>query len=169
MYNKLISDIKPLGFTWETIDPFLLCVHHLDHYPEENDEPHRGFETITVVLEGYVGHSDSHAAAGRYGNGDVQWMTAGAGLQHAEIFPLLNKEKTNPLELFQIWLNLPEAKKMCKPYYEMLWTEDIPVHREKDTNGKLTEVTIVAGELGDMKARRTWDSVLPIVKHNFRN
>jgi len=188
MYNKLISNIKPLGFTWETIDPFLFCVHHLDHYPEGNDElgpdaslagrnlgqdftikdgwrmyhgdkvpgfpahPHRGFETITVVLEGYVDHSDSHAAAGRYGNGDVQWMTAGAGLQHAEMFPLLNKEKPNPLELFQIWLNLPEAKKMCKPYYEMLWAEDIPVHREKDANEKLTEVTIVAGELGGMKA-----------------
>lgn len=188
MYNKLISNIKPLGFTWETSDPFLFCVHHLDHYPAGNDElgpaaslagrnlgqdftikdgwrmyhgdkvpgfpahPHRGFETITVVLEGFVDHSDSHGAAGRYGNGDVQWMTAGAGLQHAEMFPLLDRDKPNPLELFQIWLNLPKAKKFSKPHYKMLWAEDIPVHREKDTNGKITEVTIIAGEMGDMRA-----------------
>jgi redox-sensitive bicupin YhaK (pirin superfamily) len=143
MYNKLIINIKPLGFTWETSDPFLFCVHHNDHYPAGNDQlgpaaslkgrnlgqdftardgwrmyhgetipgfpahPHRGFETVTVVLKGLVDHSDSHGASGRYGNGDVQWMTAGAGLQHSEMFPLLDKNNPNPLELFQIWLNLP--------------------------------------------------------------
>jgi redox-sensitive bicupin YhaK (pirin superfamily) len=188
MYNKLISNIKPLGFTWETGDPFLFCVHHLDHYPAGNDQlgpaaslegrnlgqdftkrdgwrmyhgervpgfpahPHRGFETVTVVLEGFVDHSDSHGASGRYGNGDVQWMTAGAGLQHAEMFPLLNQDKANPLELFQIWLNLPKAKKFSKPHYKMLWAEDIPVYHEKDSNGRLTEVTLIAGSIGDISA-----------------
>ena len=185
MYNKLITNIKPLGFTWETADPFLFCVHHLDHYPKGNEKlgpdaslagrnlgqdftvkdgwrmyhgrtvpgfpehPHRGFETVTVVLNGFVDHSDSHGASGRYGNGDVQWMTAGAGLQHAEMFPLLNREKENPLELFQIWLNLPKAKKFAKPHYKMLWSEDIPVHKHHDENGKLTEVTLIAGRLED--------------------
>ena len=188
MYNKLISNIKPLGFTWETRDPFLFCVHHLDHYPAGNDRlgpdaslegrnlgqdftkkdgwrmyhgdqvpgfpahPHRGFETVTVVLEGFVDHSDSHGASGRYGNGDVQWMTAGAGLQHAEMFPLLNREEANPLELFQIWLNLPKAKKFSKPYYDMLWAEDIPLYSEKDMHGRLTEVTVIAGKIGDVRA-----------------
>jgi quercetin 2,3-dioxygenase len=188
MYNKLIANIKPLGFTWETSDPFLFCVHHLDNYPKGNDElgpaaslegrnlgqdfttkdgwrmyhgekipgfpthPHRGFETVTVVLKGFVDHSDSHSAAGRYGEGDVQWMTAGAGLQHAEMFPLLKKDEPNPLELFQIWLNLPKAKKFANPFYKMLWAEDIPTFREKDKNGKLTEVTIIAGKLGDVSA-----------------
>ena len=188
MYNKLISNIKPLGFTWETSDPFLFCVHHLDYYPKGNDQlgptaslegrnlgqdftkkdgwrmyhgdkipgfpahPHRGFETITVVLEGFVDHSDSHGASGRYGNGDVQWMTAGAGLQHSEMFPLLSKDKPNPLELFQIWLNLPKEKKFCNPDYKMLWAERIPVYKEKDMNGKLTEARIISGKLGDVSA-----------------
>jgi redox-sensitive bicupin YhaK (pirin superfamily) len=188
MYNKLVINIKPLGFVWETIDPFLFCVHHLDNYPAGNDQlgpaaslegrylgqdftvkdgwrmyhgervpgfpehPHRGFETVTVVLNGFVDHSDSHGAAGRYGNGDVQWMTAGSGLQHAEMFPLLNRDKPNPLELFQIWLNLPRARKFSKPYYNMLWGEDIPEYTDKDKNGKLIKIKVVAGVLGNKTA-----------------
>lgn len=188
MYNKLIVNIKPLGFTWETKDPFLFCVHHLDDYPEGNDQlgpaaslegrylgqdfttkdgwrmyhgemipgfpahPHRGFETVTVVLKGFVDHSDSHGCAGRYGNGDVQWMTAGSGLQHSEMFPLLNRDDRNLLELFQIWINLPGAKKFAEPYFTMLWNEDIPVYKEKDENNKLIEVTVIAGKVGDITA-----------------
>ncbi len=188
MYNKLVTNIRPLGFTWETSDPFLFCVHHLDHYPKGNDElgpaaslsgrnlgqdftpkdgwrmyhgdkvpgfpahPHRGFETVTIVLDGFVDHSDSHGASGRYGNGDVQWMTAGAGLQHCEMFPLIDPEKSNPLELFQIWVNLPKSKKFADPHYKMLWAEDIPVFKEKDKSGKITEVTVVAGKLGEVTA-----------------
>ncbi len=188
MYNKVIDNIKPLGFTWETKDPFLFCVHHLDNYPKGNDQlgpaeslsgrnlgqdfttkdgwrmyhgeivpgfpahPHRGFETVTVVLNGFVDHSDSHGAAGRYGNGDVQWMTAGSGLQHSEMFPLLDKNNPNTLELFQIWLNLPKAKKFAKPYFAMLWSEDIPKLTTKDKNGMTTEVTLIAGKIDELSA-----------------
>jgi redox-sensitive bicupin YhaK (pirin superfamily) len=183
MYNKAILDVKPMGFMWDTRDPFLFCVHHHDAYPRANDElgpaaslkgrnlgqdftlkdgwrmyhgetvpgfpahPHRGFETVTVVLEGYVDHSDSHGAAGRYGNGDVQWMTAGSGLQHSEMFPLLNKDKGNPLELFQIWLNLPAKDKFVPPHYKMLWAHQIPKVVYWDAAGKETEVTVLAGNL----------------------
>jgi redox-sensitive bicupin YhaK (pirin superfamily) len=188
MYNKIISNIQPLGFTWQTNNPFLFCVHHLDNFPSGNDQlgpnaslegrnigqdftlkdgwrmyhgetipgfpahPHRGFETVTIVLRGFVDHSDSHGAAGRYGNGDVQWMTAGSGLQHSEMFPLLNKTENNPCELFQIWLNLPQSNKFCKPHFKMLWNEDIPFYKKKDIKGKSIEVRIIAGEIKDVIA-----------------
>ena len=114
--------------------------------------PHRGFETVTAVLKGFIDHSDSQGAAGRYGNGDVQWLTAGAGIQHAEMFPLLNTEGGNPLELFQIWLNLPAARKFAKPYYAMLWSEDVPRFLQRDDSGTSVEATIIAGGIGGVTA-----------------
>jgi hypothetical protein len=127
-------------------------MYHGDTVPGFPVHPHRGFETVTVVLKGVVDHSDSHGAAGRYGNGDVQWMTAGSGLQHAEMFPLINKNKGNPLHLFQIWLNLPKAKKFATPHYKMLWAEDIPVLNKKDKNGKKVEITNIAGKIEESSA-----------------
>lgn len=180
-----ILDIKPLGFQWDTQDPFLFCVHHEDQFPKGNDQmgptesylkgrsigddfiikdgfrmyhgkqvpgfpghPHRGFETVTVVRKGIVDHSDSLGAAGRYGNGDVQWMTAGKGVQHAEMFPLIYSERENPLELFQIWLNLPKANKMVEPHFKMLWKEAIPRHTLIDSQNKKTVIEVIAGQIG---------------------
>jgi redox-sensitive bicupin YhaK (pirin superfamily) len=68
------------------------------------------------------------------------------------MFPLLNKERPNPLELFQIWLNLPQSGKFSPPYYKMLWREDIPEYTETDRNGKLTKVTVIAGKIADVTA-----------------
>ena len=127
-------------------------MYHGQTIPGFPAHPHRGFETVTVVTKGLVDHADSHGQAGRYGGGDVQWMTAGAGLQHSEMFPLLNKEGENPAELFQVWLNLPKAKKFVKPYFKMLWSEDIPLVRIQDENGKLVEVNVIAGSVGNVTA-----------------
>lgn len=127
-------------------------MYHGETVPGFPAHPHRGFETVTIVKKGLVDHSDSLGAAGRFGNGDVQWMTAGKGVQHSEMFPLLNKEKANPFELFQIWLNLPKAKKFAAPHFTMLWSESIPTYTEKGSNGKSVEVTIVAGKIRDQQA-----------------
>lgn len=180
--DNAIKSVKPLGFPWQTQDPFLFCVHHEDHYPRGNEKmgpdaslsgrsigqdfamnkdgwrmyhgkqvpgfpahPHRGFETVTVVTKGIVDHSDSLGAAGRFGFGDVQWMTAGKGVQHCEMFPLLHKDRDNPLELFQIWLNLPSSKKLEAPYFSMLWKESIPTVKVTDNKGSSAYVKIIAG------------------------
>ncbi len=186
--NKIIK-IKPLGFPWETQDPFLFCAYHRDEYPEGNKQmgvdpkdlkernlgsdftlrngwrmyhgstvpgfpvhPHRGFETITINKEGVVDHSDSMGAKGRFMEGDVQWMTAGKGIQHSEMFPLIHQNKPNPLEIFQVWLNLPEAKKFVDPYFKMLWKEDVPVLTIADKNGNKTIIDIISGSLNGTDA-----------------
>jgi redox-sensitive bicupin YhaK (pirin superfamily) len=141
---------RNIGQDFTPIDGWRM--YHGNVVPGFPVHPHRGFETVTVVLDGVVDHSDSHGAAGRYGNGDVQWMTAGSGLQHAEMFPLIHKNKENPLHLFQIWLNLPKEKKFAEPHYKMLWAEDIPIKKFEDANGKNIEIIIIAGEIESKKA-----------------
>lgn len=181
--NKAVKNIFELGFPWQTQDPFLFCVYHLDHYPRGKEDmspaaslegrnlgndftvkdgwrmyhgqtipgfpahPHKGFETITIVNKGFCDHSDSLGAAGRFGEGDVQWMTAGNGVQHSEMFPLLQTERENTLELFQIWLNLPQKSKFVDPHFKMLWHEDIPIVTSEGTRLK-----IVAGSYGTADA-----------------
>ena len=120
-------------------------MYHGQQIPGFPRHPHRGFETVTVVRTGLLDHADSMGATARYGGGDVQWLTAGGGIQHAEMFPLLNTDAGNPLELFQIWLNLPASDKMVPSYFTMLWNEDIPRVVAQDAEGRATEITIVAG------------------------
>jgi quercetin 2,3-dioxygenase len=127
-------------------------MYHGEVVPGFPQHPHRGFETVTIVRRGFVDHSDSLGATARFGQGDVQWLTAGRGILHSEMFPLLDEASPNPLELFQIWLNLPKADKFVEPHFSMLWAGAIPVHHVADDAGRVTRVTVVAGRLGDAVA-----------------
>lgn len=110
--------------------------------------PHRGFETITIMRKGVVDHSDSLGASARFGAGDVQWLTAGRGIVHAEMFPLLETDAPNPLEAIQIWLNLPARNKMVDPLFTMFWAQDIPLHVARGGAG-LTEVLCIVSPLSE--------------------
>jgi redox-sensitive bicupin YhaK (pirin superfamily) len=127
-------------------------MYHGQTVPGFPQHPHRGFETVTIVRKGLIDHADSLGAKARFGRGDVQWVTAGRGIVHSEMFPLLDRERPNPLELFQIWLNLPAADKMSDPHFTMLWRHDIPIVTSHDSHGRATEVTVVAGTRGDVHA-----------------
>ena len=136
---------RNIGSDFEGIDGWRM--YHGDSVPGFPQHPHRGFETVTLVRRGLVDHADSMGATGRFGGGDVQWMTAGSGVQHSEMFPLVAEDAGNPLEMFQIWLNLPAADKMVPPHYKMLWSEQVPTIDALDARGLAVSVTLVAGGL----------------------
>ncbi len=127
-------------------------MYHGETVPGFPSHPHRGFETVTIVRKGLIDHSDSLGATARFGGGDVQWLTAGRGIVHSEMFPLLQRDAANPLELFQIWLNLPAKNKMVAPHFTMLWSENIPQQRFSDAEGHATDVSCIAGRLADVAA-----------------
>jgi len=135
---------RTLGQDFDGIDGWRM--YHGQVVPGFPAHPHRGFETITYTRRGLVDHADSLGAQARYGRGDVQWMTAGRGIVHAEMFPLLDRDGPNTLELFQIWLNLPAADKMVEPHFTMFWDPDVP-----RVAGDGVTVTVIAGALGDAR------------------
>jgi len=135
--GNLGDDMAAMGNGWH--------MYYGSDVPGFPAHPHRGFETVTFVRQGLVDHADSFGASGRYGRGDVQWLTAGGGIQHSEMFPLVDTEGENTLELFQIWLNLPASDKTTDPHFTMSWAEDIPHLVTTDDAGRSTEVTVVAG------------------------
>jgi redox-sensitive bicupin YhaK (pirin superfamily) len=128
------------------LDPFLL----LDHFGSANPadylagfpwHPHRGIETITYMISGYVKHGDSLGNGGVIGPGDVQWMTAGSGIIHEE----MPQRTEGTLAGFQLWANLPASQKMIHPKYRDVTADDIThVTLENDI-----EVKIVAGHVDD--------------------
>lgn len=141
---------RNMGSDFAGIDGWRM--YHGRTVPGFPQHPHRGFETITLVRRGLIDHADSLGATGRFGGGDVQWMTAGGGVVHSEMFPLLEEQERNPVELFQIWINLPSEHKLVPAHYKMLWREEIPDVVFTDEQGRRAHVTVVAGELGGKRA-----------------
>ena len=127
-------------------------MYHGDQVPGFPAHPHRGFETVTIVRKGLVDHADSLGATARYGEGDVQWLTTGSGVQHGEMFPLVHEDQDNTLDMFQIWLNLPAKKKMAAPDFTMFWAHDIPHVVQADAQGRRSEVEIIAGDYAPVDA-----------------
>src|SRR5688500_18892241 len=141
---------RNIGSDFTVKDGFRM--YHGDVVPGFPQHPHRGFETVTIVRRGLVDHADSLGAAARYGEGDVQWLTAGRGIVHAEMFPLLARESDNPLDLFQIWLNLPKKNKFAEPHFSMLWANSSPRRVLRDRDGRGTKLSLIAGRFSDASA-----------------
>ncbi|ANF82814.1 hypothetical protein A3K93_11880 [Acinetobacter sp. NCu2D-2] len=178
MSNPVIYSVTPVGFRLDFKDPFIFCAHHIDHFPKGNadlgpatpalndeynmyygevvpgfpEHPHTGFETITLVESGTVDHFDSLGNAGRYADGDVQWLTTGNGVEHCEMFPLIHDERENPLELFQIWFNSSPEQKKQPADYKMFWREQIPHVIENDVSGRKSDLRVISGQFKHTEA-----------------
>jgi redox-sensitive bicupin YhaK (pirin superfamily) len=154
-------------FIWRSIgkhdlpelDPFLL----LDSFGTENpddyiagfpDHPHRGFETVTYMIEGYMRHTDSTGAEGLLGPGAVQWMTAGRGIVHSE----MPEQKEGKMQGFQLWVNLPAADKMCVPRYQNINPDDVPFV----TTDNGTIIRVITGTANGVTGPVTGISIDPL-------
>jgi redox-sensitive bicupin YhaK (pirin superfamily) len=140
------------------LDPFLM----LDAFGSEKagdyiggfpDHPHRGFETITYMLEGRMRHRDSAGNEGLLGNGDVQWMTAGRGVIHSE----MPEQEEGLMEGFQLWLNLPAKDKMCAPWYRDIPSAALP---EYEKGG--VKVRVIAGSSDGVAGAVQREGTLPL-------
>ena len=149
-------------------DPFLLLdeMGPKEYGPGEAkgapDHPHRGFETVTYMLEGAFEHKDSHGHQGRIGPGDVQWMTAGAGVVHSEMPEREFRESGGKLHGLQLWVNLPRTDKMTIPRYQEVPAARIPVARTPD--GRVS-VRVIAGE--SLGASAVIETRIPILYLHF--
>ncbi len=147
------------GPVLDSLDPFLL----LDEFGSEDgadyiggfpDHPHRGFETVTYMLDGLMRHEDNTGAGGTLSPGGVQWMTAGRGIVHSE----MPQQEEGLMRGFQLWVNLPAADKMCVPRYQNLEPDEIP---EVDGDGGV-HIRVIAGEVGGVCGAVEGIAVQPI-------
>ncbi len=152
----------------DLVDPFLLLdeMGPVDYRPGEAvgapDHPHRGFETITYMLEGQFEHEDSAGHKGVLRPGDVQWMTAGAGIVHSEMPSRQIRDQGGRVHGFQIWVNLPAKLKMTRPRYQEVSGGKIPQAASDDGRAR---VRVVAGEA--LGVRAVIDTYIPIVYQDW--
>ncbi|MBV8600546.1 MAG: pirin family protein [Candidatus Eremiobacteraeota bacterium] len=135
------------------VDPFLLIdeMGPVKYAPGEAigapDHPHRGFETVTYIIDGEMEHEDSHGHRGAIRSGDVQWMTAGAGVIHSEMPSATMQQNGGLMHGFQIWVNLPKALKMTQPRYQEYTSAQLPIVQDEDR-----WIRIIAGTVGDVRS-----------------
>lgn len=152
----------------DMVDPFLLLdeLGPVEYAPGEAvgapDHPHRGFETVTYMLEGEGQHEDSAGHRGVIGPGDVQWMTAGAGVVHSEMPSLTIQRDGGRVHGFQVWVNLPSGLKMTEPRYQEVARASIPQATSPDG---LADVRVIAGEA--LGVRAVIDTHTPIVYQHW--
>ena len=150
-------------------DPFLLLdeIGPIDIKPGKQNgfpnHPHRGFETVTYLLEGKFEHKDSQGHAGTIGAGDIQWMTAGSGVIHSEMPEKEFSKYGGKLHGFQLWVNLPKKNKMMKPRYQEIPQSKIPSGTNKDGN---VTVKVITGE--SLGAKAVIDTITPIMYLHFK-
>jgi quercetin 2,3-dioxygenase len=155
--------------SFSAFDPFLLLdeMGPMTVAPNQAkgapDHPHRGFETVTYLLSGEMEHRDSRGHAGRLGPGDVQWMTAGAGVVHSEMPSAEFQRSGGTLHGFQLWVNLPKRHKMTKPQYQEISSWQIP--KATSADGLIT-VSVIAGEAMGEKA--VIETHTPIIYLHYR-
>ncbi len=152
----------------DMIDPFLLLdeMGPVEYGPGEAvgapDHPHRGFETVTYMLEGEFEHEDSAGHRGLLRPGDVQWMTAGGGIVHSEMPSGAIRRDGGRVHGFQIWVNLPARLKMTRPRYQELPSSGIPRATSEDGRAR---VRVIAGEA--LGAKAVIDTHTPIVLQDW--
>ena len=150
-------------------DPFLLLdeIGPTDLIPGKQkgfpDHPHRGFETVTYLLEGKFEHKDSQGHSGIINSGDVQWMTAGSGVIHSELPEKEFSKYGGKLHGFQLWVNLPKSNKMMKPRYQEIPRSKIPTVTTEDGN---VIVKLIAGE--SLGSKAVVDTITPIMYMHFK-
>lgn len=151
--HKMYQPLPDVGV--DQISPFLLLHHHGPHVFEPYNQglpfgphPHRGFETLTFIFEGEIEHADSQGFKSVIKDGGVQWMTAGRGIVHSENLSANQRENGGPMEIIQLWMNLPAAQKMTAANYQGFQKSDIPLVITDE--GKV-EVSVISGDFQGQK------------------
>ena len=157
--NQYISEFDPF-LLLDEIGPINIKPGKQKGFP---DHPHRGFETVTYLLEGKFEHKDSQGHAGIINSGDVQWMTAGSGVIHSEMPEKEFSKNGGKLHGFQLWVNLPKSSKMMKPRYQEILQSKIPTGTTKDDN---ITVKVIAGE--SLGAKAIINTITPIMYLHFK-
>ncbi|MDD2797608.1 MAG: pirin family protein [Bacteroidales bacterium] len=167
-----VHNFFPGEISIERMSPFLLMDYAAEFYfaPSTKQRgvgvhPHRGFETVTLAIQGRVAHHDSAGNSGVIGTGDVQWMTAGSGILHKEYHEKTFSEQGGLFQMVQLWVNLPAKHKMTAPKYQPIENKQIPKITLPD-NGGIIE--IIAGEFNDIKGAASTFSPVNLIKFSLK-